>query len=219
MKRPKRACRFENGLDIPASVELVEDRAATVVLNQGERGTCVAHSVTTVHMLARGGEEDLQWEDLHESTWEDSSSLHAGNRFIGALIKESALLLETKGQRGRNGSTFFRMKLHPMKAGDVELAKARIAGKHAIAASFEVFCAPRVHLTVANHKRLEAHDREQHAVALVGYNVDESLEGGGRFTVLNSHGRDWGDQGFGSVSFAFYELYCREAFFAGELLE
>src|SRR3990167_1025216 len=103
MRRPKRACRFENGLDIPASVELVEDRAATVVLNQGERGTCVAHSVTTVHMLARGGEEDLQWEELHESTWEDSSSLHAGNRFIGALIKESALLLETKGQRGRNG--------------------------------------------------------------------------------------------------------------------
>ncbi len=76
------------------------------------------------------------------------------------------------------------------------------------------------HLTLDNHKRalLQEHDREQHAVALIGYQDDADDEGGGRFLLLNSHGRGWGDGGFGSVSYAFFARHCREAFAAVECL-
>ena len=50
-----------------------------------------------------------------------------------------------------------------------------------------------------------------HEVLLVGYEDDPREKGGGRFIVRNSWGEDWGDGGYGVVSYAYVECFCNEA--------
>ena len=50
-----------------------------------------------------------------------------------------------------------------------------------------------------------------HEVLLVGYEDDPREKGGGRFIVRNSWGAEWGDGGYGAVSYAYVECFCNEA--------
>ena len=50
-----------------------------------------------------------------------------------------------------------------------------------------------------------------HEVLLVGYEDDPSEKGGGRFVLRNSWGEEWGDGGYGTVSYAYVECFCNEA--------
>lgn len=50
-----------------------------------------------------------------------------------------------------------------------------------------------------------------HEVLLVGYEDDPAEKGGGRFIVRNSWGEEWGDGGYGTVSYAYVECFCNEA--------
>jgi len=50
-----------------------------------------------------------------------------------------------------------------------------------------------------------------HEVLLVGYQDDPSEKGGGRFMLRNSWGEEWGDGGYGTVSYAYVECFCNEA--------
>jgi hypothetical protein len=211
MKRVKRGCRVDSSLlkeDLPKSVDLCPDRRGIVVLNQGERSSCCAHAVSAVHVLTRGevGAEMI-WEDIHDDKWEDSTTLHPGNKWIGALIKECADKVEEVGQRMRRsdeeGERYWRMRMYPIAAGNVISAKKRLAAGQFLACAFEIFRAEETHLTAKNHRHLEDEDRERHAVAVVGYRDDVELEGGGAFFILNSHGIEWGELGFGTVSFEF----------------
>ena len=50
-----------------------------------------------------------------------------------------------------------------------------------------------------------------HEVLFVGYEDDPTEKGGGRFFVRNSWGEEWGDGGYGTVSYAYVECFCNEA--------
>ena len=50
----------------------------------------------------------------------------------------------------------------------------------------------------------------KHSVVIVGFADDDDYEGGGLFRVLNSHGRAWGDKGFGTVSYGHFLSNCIE---------
>ena len=47
-----------------------------------------------------------------------------------------------------------------------------------------------------------------HAMLLVGYEDDASYPGGGYFTVRNSWGGNWGEDGYRRISYAYIELFC-----------
>ena len=50
-----------------------------------------------------------------------------------------------------------------------------------------------------------------HEVLIIGYEDDPSECGGGRFRFRNSWGSSWGDGGFGTMSYAYFEVFCHEA--------
>jgi hypothetical protein len=50
-----------------------------------------------------------------------------------------------------------------------------------------------------------------HGLLVVGYVDDKAWEGGGYFIVRNSWGQDWGDKGYGKVSYAYVECFASEA--------
>lgn len=53
--------------------------------------------------------------------------------------------------------------------------------------------------------------RGVHEVLLVGYEDDLAERGGGRFVLRNSWGLEWGDGGYGTVSYAYVECFSHEA--------
>lgn len=56
----------------------------------------------------------------------------------------------------------------------------------------------------------------RHGTLLVGYRDDPSYAGGGYFIVRNSWGDQWGERGYGRVSYAYVECFCNES---GTILE
>ena len=50
-----------------------------------------------------------------------------------------------------------------------------------------------------------------HEVLVVGYEDDPARCGGGRFFFRNSWGSGWGDRGYGTMPYAYLEVFCREA--------
>jgi hypothetical protein len=50
-----------------------------------------------------------------------------------------------------------------------------------------------------------------HEMLIVGYEDDPAEPGGGRFTVRNSWGPSWGNGGYGTMPYAYFEVFCREA--------
>lgn len=50
-----------------------------------------------------------------------------------------------------------------------------------------------------------------HCVALVGYQDDPSLPGGGAFLIRNSWGAKWMDQGYGRLSYAYLRSFANDA--------
>lgn len=50
-----------------------------------------------------------------------------------------------------------------------------------------------------------------HELLIVGFEDRPDRPGGGTFTVRNSWGSGWGDGGYGKISYAYVEVFCREA--------
>jgi len=54
-----------------------------------------------------------------------------------------------------------------------------------------------------------------HSIALTGYTDDESAAGGGTFRFRNSFGPNWGDRGYGVMSYAYLRRYANDALWLG----
>jgi hypothetical protein len=52
-----------------------------------------------------------------------------------------------------------------------------------------------------------------HSVALIGYEDDSAKPGGGVFTFRNSFGSNWGERGYGTMSFAYAKAYVNDVLF------
>jgi hypothetical protein len=50
-----------------------------------------------------------------------------------------------------------------------------------------------------------------HSIDLVGFKISNEFPGGGYFIFRNSFGKDWGDHGYGFVSFQFMRTYANDA--------
>ena len=53
--------------------------------------------------------------------------------------------------------------------------------------------------------------KRRHIVVLIGFRDSQLIEGGGVFLFANSHGIEWGHNGFGELSYTFADRYIHEA--------
>ena len=54
-----------------------------------------------------------------------------------------------------------------------------------------------------------------HSIAFVGYTDDRTAPGGGTFRFRNSFGPNWGDHGYGAMSYAYVRKYANDAVWLG----
>lgn len=55
--------------------------------------------------------------------------------------------------------------------------------------------------------------RDGHSILLVGYRDDAKQPGGGVFRFRNSYGAQWGNEGYGLMSYAYVQAYANDAFY------
>jgi hypothetical protein len=87
--------------------------------------------------------------------------------------------------------------------------------KRALVAGHPVACGLRWPNTLHGSKLLDVPPPSQvfdgHSIALVGYEDDPAKKGGGAFQFRNSDGPDWGDNGYGEMSYAYVRTYANDA--------
>lgn len=90
-----------------------------------------------------------------------------------------------------------------------------LAVKHALAAGHPVACGMRWPKTLDAERLLEPPPPSEvfdgHSVVVTGYTDDTNRPGGGVFRFLNSFGADWGDAGYGELSYAYARAYVNDA--------
>ncbi len=87
--------------------------------------------------------------------------------------------------------------------------------KRALAAGHPVACGLRWPKKLRGYKLLDVPPPGQvfdgHSVALVGYEDDPAKNGTGVFQFRNSFGPNWGDKGYGEMSYAYVQTYANDA--------
>jgi hypothetical protein len=86
--------------------------------------------------------------------------------------------------------------------------------KRALVAGHPVACGLRWPKTLHGYKLLNVPPPNQvydgHSIALVGYEDDPAKKGTGVFQFRNSFGPDWGNKGYGEISFAYLQAYAND---------
>jgi hypothetical protein len=97
----------------------------------------------------------------------------------------------------------------PMSVGEFRGIKSALAAGHPVACGLRWPKEPRGHalLDVPPPDGV----RDGHSIALVGYTDDRGQNGGGTFVFRNSAGPEWGDGGYGLMSYAYVRAYANEA--------
>ena len=87
--------------------------------------------------------------------------------------------------------------------------------KQALANGHPVACGLRWPKTLSGYKLLDVPPPDKvfdgHSIALVGYQDDPTSNGGGRLRFRNSSGPNWGDKGYGEMSYAYVRAYADDA--------
>jgi len=130
----------------------------------------------------------------------------------GAERKPSdAALADAKGRSARWSVQWIRRWDTRRPLGDTALR----ALKEALASGHPVACGLRWPKSLRGHELLEVPEAEQvydgHSIAIVGYEDDARKNGGGVFLFRNSAGKDWGDNGYGVMSYAYIRAYANDA--------
>ena len=209
------------GTKLPRSTNVIatgEDEGFILrVHDQGTDETCVAHAFTTMHELV--ARRALQTDDLLMGA--------AWMKDIGALMTDVATRLETMGQRllrpgspaagglakskrvPRRCQEALRLRCEQLPA-NTHKCKERLAQGSPLVLTTTAFSLKVSALSTLNRE----HDRHRmdglHAVCLYGYVDDDSVEGGGVFLCVNSHGAAWGVDGRGTLTYAFLSEFAHQ---------
>jgi len=160
--------------------------------------------------------------DIFNDDWDDDSKRGLGDKYSGAQLRDCVEILQRDGQRLSRDSADANAPRHTLTfvrvpCGSVKEAKLRLIGGSPLAVALNCFGDYREtrsgNITRAKHARSNTPDPEWHAVSITGFS-DSAAEGGGSFTFINSWGNEWGTGGRGTMSFAFYEAHCYEAYAA-----
>ena len=111
-----------------------------------------------------------------------------------------------------------RWEAHWIKRWDVKCPLSRpqmSAIRQALAAGHAVACGLRWPKRLQGYQLLEVPPPEKvfdgHSIMLTGYSDDAQQPGGGVFLFRNSFGPQWGQDGYGRMSFAYAEKYANDA--------
>lgn len=120
-------------------------------------------------------------------------------------------LADAKGRSARWSVQWIKRWDTRRPLGDAELR----AIKGALASGHPVACGLRWPKSLRGHELLDVPGAEQvadgHSIALVGYDDDVRQNGGGVLLFRNTAGKDWGDNGYGVMSYAYVRTYANDA--------
>jgi len=162
------------------------------VHDQGNEDTCTLHAVTAVHEIITGSR--LVTNDLNTGKLVERG---------GSTVAELSRILRSKGQREQGGKASHRISFKRLADDISAVKKALIKGVPVVLGTnnFIFEDSNEYNLTLSNSDHACA---GKHSVVIVGFCDADDYEGGGLFRVLNSHGRSWGDNGFGTVSYGHF---------------
>lgn len=197
------------------------------VRDQGKRGTCVSFATTASHEQHRGQGEELSPEFLH---WA-AKTLDGVPHTEGTTLRAAAEALANLGQAGESlwhyderRDQFVALYQPPAAARTDALTRcwtrggAIPSGVAELRAALDAGRSPLLitRLTSTFHfaggdgiiamPQNGAVTLSNHAILIVGYLAGDG-EGGGRFSIRNSWGDQWGDNGYGYLPFAYVAMY------------
>jgi hypothetical protein len=227
--------------DLPDAVDLRPEfsRHELVPESQGSRNTCSLFAITSLAEFeaanvlgepANFSKEYLVWA-ANEATGRsgDQAMFYealAGLNSLGACEqelmpyerREDGERVPVEGVVEQATSLSSRWRVHWIKLWDVEQPlsdEQLLAIRSALADGHPVACGLRwpnddpgdtlIHVPSPD----DVYDG--HSIAFVGYRDDATVEGGGEFIFRNSYGQRWGDQGYGTMSYAYARAYANDA--------
>ncbi len=207
---------------------------------QGERDTCSLFAITALadfeysrldlSVSKRLSEEFLIWA-ANEATGLTGDqamfdeALHGLNR-LGICSEELMRYEQTSdGSRtpsdqaiadAKERSTRWRVVWIKRWAISRPLREADLATiKRALASGHPVACGLRWPKVLSGAALLEVTPPGEvfdgHSIVFTGYEDDPKMNGGGVFTFRNSHGPEWGQKGYGTMSYAYASAYANDA--------
>jgi len=213
-------------------------------LAQGNRGDCSLFAITALAEFESGrrqskptvrlSEEFLIWAS-HQATGHSGDQAMFYEAFHGletlgiceaglmpyspavnSRHKPSAKALEDA--RGRAG----HWRVHwvrrwnvarPLDASELEGIKKALASGHPVACGLRWPKALRGHVLRDVPPPRDVSDG--HSIVLAGYAEDPKQPGGGMFVFRNSFGPEWGEKGYGRMSYAYVRAYANDALWIG----
>ena len=225
---------------LPRSISLIPDfqKDGLTALNQGNRGDCSLFAITglvefeidqhTSGVHPRLSEDYLIWAA-------DEATGQTGDQ---AMFYKAVLGLNELGICSSADMPYLSKSEPNRKASAAAIAKARMWRerwqiewikrwsystlseselteiKQAIAAGHPVACGVRWPKDLKGSELLDVPAPNQvfdgHSIVLVGYEDAPAKRGGGVFQFRNSFGPDWGDEGYGRMSFAYVKAYAND---------
>lgn len=169
--------------------------------------TCSAHAFTALHEIATGRYymvDDLvvhYMESLGSLMGEMSRNLaRHGQRADGEPASQTASSRPRRGCRDRHQLETAEYRVSAKKAMQL------LADSQPIAIQIRNFDTSSSAVRTTDIEMQDVHDGPVfHAVCVIGYILSGDVEGGGDFIFLNSFGEDWGEGGFGRISFAAFD--------------
>jgi hypothetical protein len=181
-------------------IDLTQNCPKFKVLDQKDMDTCTAHAVTATHEIYTG--RNYVVNDLVM----DGSEQGEGN-----TVNQIHNIISSQGQRAwlkdRKTLTtgYFRLDFRKVDRDIFNLKRLLDASKPIVAGMTKVIRVEddQYNLALSNSEHVTCCGK--HSIVVVGYLDDDNCEGGGVVKILNSHGDSWGNNGYGTMSYGFFQ--------------
>ena len=207
---------------------------------QGQRDTCSLFAITALATFEYACQTPAPHEPLSEEFLIWAANEATGRKGDRAMFYEAVHGLNTLGictdalmpyaltsDAGRQPSAAVladaktrsqRWRVHWIKRWDIKRKLSNVqldAIKQALAGGHPVACGLRWPKKLRSNTLLDAPPTwdiyDGHSIVLVGYQEDGSRPGSGVFQFRNSMGKQWGNEGYGLISYAYVRAYANDA--------